>query len=95
MEKYAEHSHAAGRELLLCGDINITRTDMDVHPKERRPNCIGQLSEEREVLEDQPRPSCCPEADSSSGLLGYRDTRTPAPSKRFSTWKQLINFAGV
>jgi exodeoxyribonuclease III len=51
MEKYVEESHAAGRELLLCGDMNIARTDMDVHPKERKPNCIGQLPEERNLLE--------------------------------------------
>jgi len=51
MEKYVEESHAAGRELLLCGDMNIARTDMDVHPKERKPNCIGQLPEERDLLE--------------------------------------------
>jgi exodeoxyribonuclease-3 len=51
MEKFVEESHAAGRELLLCGDINIARTDMDVHPKERKPNCIGQLPDERDLLE--------------------------------------------
>jgi exodeoxyribonuclease-3 len=51
MGKYVEESHAAGRELLLCGDMNIARTDMDVHPKERKANCIGQLPEERDLLE--------------------------------------------
>ncbi len=51
VEEYVEESHAAGRELLLCGDLNITRTDMDVHPKERKPHCIGQLPEERDLLE--------------------------------------------
>ena len=43
--------HAAGRELLLCGDINIARTEMDVHPKERKPNAVGQLPEERALFE--------------------------------------------
>jgi len=51
VEKYVEESHAQGRQLLLCGDLNITRTDMDVHPKERKLNCIGQLPEERDLLE--------------------------------------------
>jgi exodeoxyribonuclease III len=51
VEQYVEESHAQGRQLLLCGDLNITRTDMDVHPKERKPNCIGQLPEERDLLE--------------------------------------------
>jgi len=26
---------------VLCGDMNVARTDRDVHPKERKPNCIG------------------------------------------------------
>jgi exodeoxyribonuclease-3 len=37
--------------VVICGDLNIARTDMDVHPKERKPNSIGQLPEEREQLE--------------------------------------------
>jgi exodeoxyribonuclease-3 len=40
----------AGRELVLCGDINITRTEMDVHPRERRADIIGQRPEERELF---------------------------------------------
>jgi len=31
--------------------MNIARTDMDVHPKERKPNIIGQRPEERALLE--------------------------------------------
>ena len=36
---------------MVCGDLNIARTAIDVHPKERKPNAIGQLPEEREQLE--------------------------------------------
>jgi exodeoxyribonuclease-3 len=43
--------HAAGRELVLCGDMNIARSEMDVHPKERKPRAIGQLPEERALFE--------------------------------------------
>ena len=39
-----------GRELVLCGDYNIARTEMDVHPRERRP-VIGQRPEERALFE--------------------------------------------
>ena len=39
-----------GREVVLCGDINITRTEMDVHPRERKPGIIGQRPEERELF---------------------------------------------
>jgi exodeoxyribonuclease-3 len=43
--------HDAGRTLVLCGDMNITRTDMDVHPRERKPGIIGQRPEERELFD--------------------------------------------
>jgi exodeoxyribonuclease-3 len=43
---------AAGRPFLLCGDLNVARTDMDLHPKERKKKPqIGTLPEERELLE--------------------------------------------
>ena len=48
---YARSIRDAGRKLVICGDINIARTDMDVHPKERKP-VIGQLAEERNLLEE-------------------------------------------
>jgi len=48
---WARRLHAEGRELVLCGDMNIARTDMDVHPKERKPNAVGQRPEERALFE--------------------------------------------
>ncbi len=39
-------------QLILCGDMNITRTDLDVHPKERKPGVIGQRLEERALFEE-------------------------------------------
>ncbi|HEU5260210.1 MAG TPA: exodeoxyribonuclease III [Gemmatimonadales bacterium] len=48
---WARQLHADGRELLLCGDINIARTELDVHPKERKPNAVGQRPEERALFE--------------------------------------------
>lgn len=50
MESYVASSHAEGRRLILCGDLNVTRTDRDVHEKERKV-VIGQLPEERALLE--------------------------------------------
>ncbi|MGH8690585.1 MAG: exodeoxyribonuclease III [Burkholderiales bacterium] len=44
---WARELHRQGRELIVCGDINITRSDIDVHPKERKPGIIGQRPEER------------------------------------------------
>ncbi len=42
--------HAEGRELILCGDLNIARADVDVHPRERKPGVIGQREEERALF---------------------------------------------
>src|SRR5205814_3536994 len=44
-------TEAGGRLLALCGDMNVARTDMDVHPRERKPRAIGQLPEERALVE--------------------------------------------
>jgi exodeoxyribonuclease-3 len=51
LNSYAAEFQTAGRPLILCGDLNVARTDMDVHPKERRPRAIGQLPEERALIE--------------------------------------------
>jgi exodeoxyribonuclease-3 len=51
MDAYAASFQESGRELVLCGDMNVARTDRDVHPKERKPRAIGQLPEERAIIE--------------------------------------------
>ena len=51
MDAYAAKLQAGGRPAILCGDLNIARTERDVHPKERKPRAIGQLPEERAILE--------------------------------------------
>jgi len=48
---WAKRLHDEGRELVLCGDINIARHEIDVHPRERRPGIIGQRPEERALFE--------------------------------------------
>ncbi|HET6438861.1 MAG TPA: exodeoxyribonuclease III [Anaeromyxobacter sp.] len=51
LDGWAADLSAAGRTLILCGDLNVARTDQDVHPKERKPGLPGQLPEERAILE--------------------------------------------
>jgi exodeoxyribonuclease-3 len=51
LEGFASSFQAAGAPLLVCGDLNIAREDMDVHEKERKPNGIGQRPEERALFE--------------------------------------------
>jgi exodeoxyribonuclease-3 len=48
---YAGVLRAAGRPLVICGDLNIARLEMDVHPKERKPTLVGQLPAERAAFE--------------------------------------------
>ena len=51
LDSYAAAREAEGRTIVLCGDMNVARTDRDVHPKERKPRAIGQLPEERQLFE--------------------------------------------
>ena len=51
LEEFARTLQQRARQVVICGDLNIARTDMDVHPKERKPRIIGQLPEERALLE--------------------------------------------
>jgi len=50
MTRYSAATHAAGRRLIVCGDINIAREERDVHPRERKPNAIGQRPDERALF---------------------------------------------
>jgi exodeoxyribonuclease III len=51
MERWAGDAAAAGRPLVVAGDLNVARTDRDVHPKERKPGIVGQREDERAILE--------------------------------------------
>lgn len=48
---WAKQIAREGRELILCGDLNITRSDLDLHPKEVKPGMIGQREEERDLFD--------------------------------------------
>jgi exodeoxyribonuclease-3 len=47
----AAEFEASGTPLIVCGDMNVALTDMDVHPKERKPNIIGQRPDERALMQ--------------------------------------------
>ena len=73
--------HQEGREVVLCGDINIARSDMDVHPRERKAGVIGQRIEERELFE---------------GLLGWHSVDVgravdPENASMFTWWPPWRN----
>lgn len=51
IDAWASDAQRAGHALVLCGDLNVARTDMDIHPKLRKPNQIGARPDERALLE--------------------------------------------
>jgi len=81
MEDYAARLGAEGRQLILCGDLNVARTDLDVHPKERKPGIIGQRPEEREQFE----------RILSSGLVDLGRTLAPDNDQMFTWWAPWRN----
>jgi exodeoxyribonuclease-3 len=81
MDAYAASCQADGRCLVLCGDLNVARTDMDVHPKERKPRAIGQLPEERAMIE----------RIIGRGLVDVGRALDPANDAMFSWWAPWRN----
>ncbi len=81
LEDYARTLCDGGKPLVLCGDLNIARTEMDVHPKERKPRAIGQLPEERAILERIIR----------CGLIDVGRALDPANADLFTWWPPWRN----
>lgn len=50
MDLWIAEQHAAGKRLLLGGDLNVAREERDVHPKLSRIEQIGQTPQERTVF---------------------------------------------
>jgi exodeoxyribonuclease-3 len=50
LDLWVTERHESGRQLVLCGDLNVARAEIDVHVKERKPGAIGQRPEERDLL---------------------------------------------
>ena len=51
IETWAAEMQLAGKGLIVCGDLNVARSDMDIHPKERKPNQVGARPDERALFE--------------------------------------------
>lgn len=81
MRDYAADLQAAGRTLVLSGDLNVALTERDVHPKERKPGVIGQRTEERERLS----------AIISHGLVDVGRTLDPDNDGLFTWWAPWRN----
>jgi exodeoxyribonuclease III len=81
LEKWAAGFRAGGSTLVLCGDLNVARTEIDVHPKERKPKTIGQLPEERALLE----------RIISQGLVDVGRALDPLNDQMFTWWAPWRN----
>jgi exodeoxyribonuclease-3 len=81
MDRYAAAFHEAANPLVLCGDFNVARTEMDVHPKERKPLAIGQLREERDLIE----------RILSRGLVDVQRALEPDNAELFTWWAPWRN----
>ncbi|HEX5757736.1 MAG TPA: exodeoxyribonuclease III [Thermoanaerobaculia bacterium] len=81
LERWAAGLRSAGKRLLLCGDLNVARTDMDVHPKERKPGIIGQRPDERARFE----------AILAHGLVDVGRTLDPENDRLFTWWAPWRN----
>jgi exodeoxyribonuclease III len=51
LEQFVSQIHAQGKQVVLCGDFNVARTERDVHPALRKPEQIGQTPQERALIE--------------------------------------------
>lgn len=51
LHAYVDRAHREGDKLIVCGDMNVARSDIDVHPKERKAGAIGQRADERALFE--------------------------------------------
>ena len=79
--QWAADARAAGRPLIICGDLNVAREERDVHPKERQANQIGTRPEERalfaRLLDD--------------GLVDVGRSLDPANDNLFTWWAPWRN----
>lgn len=81
MDAWAAEHQAAGRPLLFCGDLNVARTDMDIHPKERKVNQVGARPDERALIEQL----------LSRGLVDVGRTLHPTDDAFFTWWAPWRN----
>ena len=79
--EWAKQTHTEGRDLVLCGDINIARADIDVHPKERKADVIGQRQEERDLFE----------ALLGANLVDVTRAKDPTNDRLFTWWPPWRN----
>ena len=81
MDAWAATHMAAGQAILFCGDLNVARTDMDIHPRERKVNQVGARPDERALIERL----------LSRGLVDVGRTLHPHDDALFTWWAPWRN----
>ena len=81
LDAWAAGFEKRGAPLVVCGDVNVARADIDVHPKERKAGAIGQRPDERALLE----------RILSRGLVDVVRTLHPDDDQLFTWWAPWRN----
>jgi len=81
MAALADSFKDSATPLVLCGDLNVARADIDVHPKERKPMIIGQRPDERALFE----------AMLANGLVDLGRALDPRNEGMFTWWAPWRN----
>jgi exodeoxyribonuclease-3 len=69
------------RRSIVCGDMNVARSELDVHPSQRNTRVIGQRPDERELFEKF----------LASGLVDIGRMLHPTDDAMFSWWPYWNN----
>jgi exodeoxyribonuclease-3 len=78
---WARETIATGRDVVVCGDLNVALEERDVHPKERKPNQIGTRPQERTLLAGM----------MGAGLVDVGRTLDPDNNELFTWWAPWRN----
>ncbi len=81
MGAYVDGVLAAGGPLVICGDLNVARADIDLHPKERKPGVVGQRPDERALFERM----------MTSGMIDVGRELDPTNDAMFTWWAPWRN----
>ena len=81
LDAFAGQFDASGSPLVLCGDLNVARTEMDVHPKERKPRAHRAASGRTRAHR----------ADLSRGLVDVHRKVEPDNEELFTWWAPWRN----
>jgi len=82
MDAYVTEAIAEGKQLIWCGDLNVARSEIDVHPVLRKPQEMGQTQPERALIE----------RILSHGLIDLARQFFPDDDRLFTWWAPWRNF---